>query len=163
MTDEGAKPAGVHALADMFFTLGAMALLAIAICAGAASSSTAVAGLELKTSHEGVTYEGRMAPFGNLLDDVPLRERLAQARARAEVITVVIGADGLESAFVLESLLGGMQVRQRRSTEALAPTRGRGDDATVGRSARGYFDEFLRRLCSHADRGVDRRRLQSAL
>lgn len=64
------EPAGVHALADMFVTLGALALFAVAVGAGAARET---------------------AP------------------------------DGLESAFALEALLGGVRVRQRRLTAGAWP------------------------------------------
>lgn len=108
-----AEPAGAHAFADMFFTLGAMALFAVAICA-AAASGPAPAGLSLRALAGGVSYEGRMAPLETLFDDAALRERLAQARARNETVVLAIAPDGLESAFALESLLGGMRIRQSR-------------------------------------------------
>jgi hypothetical protein len=116
------EPAGVHALADMFFTLGAMALFTVALSAGAARE-TAPAGVLLKATAQGVVHQGGIAPLDSLLDDASLLARLAQARAQGQTIVVTIAPDGLEAAFALESLLGGMRVRQQRLTgrEAAVP------------------------------------------
>ncbi len=122
MTDEARGPVGLHTFADVFFTLGAMALIALAISAAAFSPRPSVAGLVLEASGHGVTYEGLSASLGGLFADETLHQRLTEARLKNETITVVIRTDGLESAFVLESLLGGLQIRQKRLTgKALDP------------------------------------------
>ncbi|MGJ0508146.1 MAG: hypothetical protein ACR652_13675 [Methylocystis sp.] len=109
-------PAGAHALADMFLTLAAMALFAVAASAGSGPRPAGDSGLTILAAAQGVSIGGRDVPLVQLLDDAELRTRIAQARGRGETVRVVITSDGGESAFALESLLGGMLVRQSRLT-----------------------------------------------
>jgi hypothetical protein len=108
--------------AETFFTLAAMTLLAIALGAQATPPPAEQAQLVFSASARGVAIgAGEPTPPGRLLDDAALRERIAQARARNDSILVVIAADGLESAFALEALLGGASIRQIRLERGAAP------------------------------------------
>lgn len=103
---------GFDPLADMFFTLAAMALLAAALALGAGAKNAD--GLTIVVSARGVSLADRSIPLSALQDDAALRERLARARDAGEIVALQIAPDGLETAFALEPMLGGAKIRQTR-------------------------------------------------